>query len=120
MPPFNISRFFSWLLRLSTFTFTLLFGHHLLCGRQIFTKWRSGKHSADHRMISTQLMVSAELTKSFSISTELWNVCENLKCLFLKFPIIFKIYCYFCLYFFKTMYNNNYGLTVIPFFFLAE
>jgi hypothetical protein len=30
----------------STFTFTLVFGHHLLFGRHIFTKLRAGKHSA--------------------------------------------------------------------------
>jgi hypothetical protein len=45
------------LYHLSALTFTLLCGHHLLFERQISTKLRAGKHSADHPIIQTQLTV---------------------------------------------------------------
>jgi hypothetical protein len=38
-------------LQVSMFTFTLLFEHHLLFGRQIFIILRAGKYSADHTTI---------------------------------------------------------------------
>lgn len=41
---------FTWSLRLNTFTFTLLFGHHLLF-RPVFTKFRTGKQWADQQWL---------------------------------------------------------------------
>jgi hypothetical protein len=48
MPPFNKCQIFTLSLKLSSLNFALLLGHHLLFfGRQIFTKLRTGAHSAD-------------------------------------------------------------------------
>jgi hypothetical protein len=46
--PKDKSQMFTLSLELSTLVFILLFGHHLLWGRQIFTKDRARKHSAGH------------------------------------------------------------------------
>jgi hypothetical protein len=65
-----------WLGRIAII-FTLFGGQHLLLGRQIFTKWRSEKHSADLTMIETSLMIAGGLTERFSASTELYNACTG-------------------------------------------
>jgi hypothetical protein len=48
IPPFNKSKIYTYHL---TFSFTLVIGHHLHFGWQIFPKLRAGKHSADNTMI---------------------------------------------------------------------
>jgi DNA replication protein DnaD len=69
MLPFNKSHIFT--LSLNTITFALHFGHHLLLGRQIFTKLKAEKHLADrsHSDLSTT-DDNTGLTKRFSISPE--------------------------------------------------
>jgi hypothetical protein len=44
--PFNKSKISTVALQLSTVTFALSWGHHLLFGKEIFTKSRAGKHSS--------------------------------------------------------------------------
>jgi hypothetical protein len=60
-----------WLERI---TITLLFGHHLLWGKHILTKWRTGKPSADHTTDD-----NTELTESFSASAGLHDAHVRIK-----------------------------------------
>lgn len=56
-----------------------------------FTKWRSGRHLADHTTISTPLMITWYWLRASLLSSELWNACRNLKILVLKFIFIFEM-----------------------------
>jgi hypothetical protein len=69
---FNKSKIFTLPFILSTSTFTLLLGHHLLCGKHLFHKIKDNKT----QQITNDLNTSddnVDLTKSFSTSTELYN-----------------------------------------------
>jgi hypothetical protein len=84
MLPFNKSKIFTWSLKFSTLTFTLLLGHSLLFGRHNYTKLRTGK-----QQIIQQFKCKVGLTKNFSASTELHNTCWVLKLSVLNFLLIY-------------------------------
>jgi hypothetical protein len=85
MLPSRRPQIFTWSLQLSTFTFILLFVHHLLFGRHTtFSRnYMQGTLSRSCNNFNTA-DDNAELTKSFSASTELWSVWGNLIFLVLK------------------------------------
>jgi hypothetical protein len=90
--PFNKYEIFTWTLQLNTFTFTLLFGHHLPFGRQIFTKWRAKKiFSRSHNILNT-IDNKTGLIESFSLSTELHNMHIGIKNICLEISLDLKKY----------------------------
>jgi hypothetical protein len=95
MLPFNKCHIFTLSLKLSTFPFTSLFGHHLIWGRQFFTKWKTGKHIRSHKDLNTSddnVWLTASLHQ-LSCGAHMWE----LKIWFLKFFTFFIILFWLCL-----------------------
>jgi hypothetical protein len=90
MLPFNISKIFILSLKLSTFTFILLWGTICLLGGRL----SQNEGQRNTRQITQELKHTA-LPESLCVPTELWNACGNLKFLFLKFLLV--IYFWLCL-----------------------
>jgi hypothetical protein len=134
---FKKSQMFTLSLKLSTLTFTYLWGYHLLFGREIFHKIKGRKAlSRSHQDLSTTDN-NTEWTESFSAATELHNACVKIESFcswnffwFLTYYLFFDhtwskphvthswkmwAHCKWQFLYFSLFYNNRKGIeTTVP------